>query len=281
MNNDRTETIGNSLVQHGYSNDRIYLMKLARNDCPHIIAHLSDLAKKRGYSKIFAKIPAFAKEDFKQDGYQVEASIPQFYRASETAYFMARYFDPKRKDDPRKELISDVLQTARLKAGTTPTTVLPPGLSCRLTTAQDCKQMAALYRQVFKSYPFPINDPAYLHETMTENVVYAGIWKDDQLLALASGETDRAGGNVEMTDFATLPEWRGKGLANYLMARLEQEMTRCGITTCYTIARATSYGMNICFARNGYKNSGTLVKNTQISGGLESMNVWYKHLEFQ
>ncbi len=278
MNSDQLAHIGDSLVQHGPSSDRVYLMKLARNDHPGIIPHLNKLAEEQGYTKIFAKIPAFAKKSFEQHGYLVEAAIPQFYQAKESAYFMARYFNPRRKKDSQQEHINKVLTEARLKSGTTPATVMPKGLFCRIARPDDCEQMALLYQQVFKSYPFPIHDPAYLKETMADNVIYAGIWKEDQLLALASAETDPLGSNAEMTDFATDPEWQGKGLANDLMTRLEQEMTRHGIATCYTIARATSYGMNICFARNSYKYSGTLIKNTQISGGLESMNVWYKHL---
>ena len=36
--------------------------------------------------------------------------------------------------------------------------------------------------------------------------------------------------------------------------------------------------MNITFAKLGYDFGGTLTRNTQISGDLESMNVWYKPL---
>ena len=36
--------------------------------------------------------------------------------------------------------------------------------------------------------------------------------------------------------------------------------------------------MNITFAKHGYSFAGTLTNNTQISGQLESMNVWYKAL---
>jgi putative beta-lysine N-acetyltransferase len=98
-------------------------------------------------------------------------------------------------------------------------------------------------------------------------------------LALASAEIDHKNSNAEMTDFATHPDWRGHGLANLLLQYLEKELQLFEIKTSYTIARATSYGMNICFAQNGYSHSGTLVKNTQIAGGLESMNVWHRHLE--
>jgi hypothetical protein len=60
---------------------------------------------------------------------------------------------------------------------------------------------------------------------------------------------------------------------------LEAAVEKLGIKTAYTIARAYSPGMNITFARSGYIYSGTLTHNTQISGKLESMNVWYKALQ--
>ena len=53
---------------------------------------------------------------------------------------------------------------------------------------------------------------------------------------------------------------------------------RKGFSTTYTIARSLSLGMNLTFAKGGYSFAGTLVNNTQISGQIESMNVWYKHL---
>jgi len=36
--------------------------------------------------------------------------------------------------------------------------------------------------------------------------------------------------------------------------------------------------MNITFSKCHYSFGGTLKKNTNISGGIESMNVWYKKL---
>ncbi len=135
--------------------------------------------------------------------------------------------------------------------------------------------MARLYRTVFASYPFPIFDPAYLEEIMGSTIFF-GIWEGDELIALASAEMDKTSGSVEMTDFATLDAFRGHGLALFLLQRMEKEMAARGIHNFYTIARAYSHGMNITFARNGYKYSGTLTNNTNIFGKLESMNVWHK-----
>jgi putative beta-lysine N-acetyltransferase len=81
-----------------------------------------------------------------------------------------------------------------------------------------------------------------------------------------------------MTDFATHPDWLGHGLAVQLLDVMEDHMTERGICTAYTIARAISPGMNITFAKLGYQFGGCLVNNTNISGRIESMNIWHKPL---
>jgi len=278
MSIDQVENFGNSLVQHGTANDRVYLMKLHRDDFPQILDFINGLALQHGYSKVFAKVPAYAREQFAREGYRLEAAIPGLYNGRNDGLFMARYYHPDRLIDHSADRVREVLEAARDKATPVAETENGEDLECRLATPSDCAQMAELYREVFASYPFPIHDPGYLAGTMAGNVIYAGIWEQGRLLALASAEVDREGANAEMTDFATHPDCRGRGLATRLLQDLERLMSESGIRTCYTIARATSFGMNITFAKNGYEYGGTLVKNTQISGGLESMNVWYKRL---
>jgi putative beta-lysine N-acetyltransferase len=113
---------------------------------------------------------------------------------------------------------------------------------------------------------------------MEANVIYFCLEDKGIMVALASAEMDRIGENVEMTDFATIPAWRGKGCATLLLGHMEQEMRKSDIKTAYTIARAGSAGMNITFARQGYRFAGRLINNTGISGSIESMNVWYHSL---
>jgi putative beta-lysine N-acetyltransferase len=89
---------------------------------------------------------------------------------------------------------------------------------------------------------------------------------------------DGEAANVEMTDFAVLPEYRGRNIAVHLLMLMEEEMRRREYITAYTIARSLSYGMNATFAKLQYTYTGTLINNTNISGQLESMNVWFKPL---
>ncbi len=281
MSVDRIENFGSSVLQHGPENDRVYLMKLHHDDVPGVLEYIDELVDRHDYSKIFAKIPATSKALFLRAGYRVEAKVPRFYQGKIDGLFLANYPQPERQNDPDAGVVTQVLDTAQAKAGSSVPAGLPDagGNQCRLAQVDDCSAMADLYQRVFSSYPFPIHDPVYLAETMADNVTYAGMWKEGELIALASAEVDKAGSHAEMTDFATDPACRGKGLAHLLLAELETLMAREMIQTCYTIARATSFGMNITFAKSGYQYGGTLVQNTQISGGLESMNVWYKPVE--
>jgi hypothetical protein len=48
--------------------------------------------------------------------------------------------------------------------------------------------------------------------------------------------------------------------------------------TLFSIARALSPAINITFGDAGYTFGGTLINNTNISGRIESMNIWYKQL---
>ena len=278
MMNDRIETFGQSTIQHGKHSDRVYLMKLGQDDLPDLLSRLEDLADEKGYSKIFAKVPDDRLDHFRRHGYRPEARVPRFYGGDRAAHFLGKYLCPQRREEPRPQRVAEVLELSRAKETLPEAPSLTEGYRWRPLDPSDTQAMVAVYRRVFASYPFPINNPAYLEETMADNVRYHGIFRDDRLVAIASAELDKSGGNGEMTDFATLPEERGQGLANYLLTRLEEAAAEEGIVTAYTIARAYSFGMNITFAKLGYDFGGTLTRNTQISGDLESMNVWYKPL---
>ena len=84
--------------------------------------------------------------------------------------------------------------------------------------------------------------------------------------------------NAEMTDFAVLPRYRGQKLAGQLLSVMEEAMKSAGVKTLYTIARLKEPGMNKTFINAEYRYSGTLVNNTNISGSIESMNIFYKKI---
>jgi len=274
---DKIEKIGNSLIQHGEFNNRIYLMKLDKKDYPQIIKKLEQLAKSKGYNKIFGKVREQHLDDFIAAGYETEAYIPDFFGNGARAHFIGKFFDENRKSDIKNEVINKVINLAEEKPNIDTQPEINPEFRYKVAEKSDGSAMVKVYQEVFPTYPFPIHDPEYIRQTMDENVIYFGIWEKDRLVALSSAEMDQDEKNVEMTDFATLPEYRGNGFALFLLAKMEDKMKEMGIKPFYTIARAVSFGMNITFSKMGYQFTGTLKNNTNISGNIESMNVWYKH----
>ncbi len=272
---DRVELLGASTIQHGPFNRRVYLMKPAREDLPELPARLIEFGRERGYTKIFAKVPESARELFTAAGYEIEAGVSGYYRGAAGALFAAYYLDPARREGDRQEALR-IRELALSKSGTEKEE--SGGEEPRLLGEEDCPAAAELYREVFESYPFPIRDPGYLRRMMAAEVDYYGIEEAGRLIALASAEKDPEALAAEMTDFASRPGARGRGLAGRILRRMERDLARAGCRTGFTIARSLSPGMNITFARAGYRFGGLLWNNTQICGRLEPMNVWYKPL---
>lgn len=275
---DVVEKIMNSIVHHGQNSNRIYLMKLDESDLSEIPQKLDRLAEKNLYTKIVAKIPCKFKNIFLESGYEQEAFIPKFYNGDGDGCFMCKYFDEKRKVNVLNSKCKEILKTALKKDVPDVKKSLERGYVCRRANENDIPSIVDLYRAVFISYPFPIFDEKYIAQTMKENVIYFGVWHENKLIALSSIEMDKHNCNAEMTDFAVLNEYRGNGFALYLLEEMENNFNRLNIKTAFTIARAKSAGMNITFAKKGYIYAGTLVNNTDISGQIESMNVWYKNI---
>jgi putative beta-lysine N-acetyltransferase len=269
---------GNSLIQHGHFNNRVYVMKLAPADIPDIIRYADDLAHKEGYTKIFVKVPESSVEVFANDGYITEATVPFFFHGKEPAVFMAKYLDPKRKEVRDATISANILSEAFCHAGERASYGIMDGFSLMHAHAGDVKDIAALYSTVFKTYPFPIADPDYVRETMQGSIRYYVIKKSHLLAAVASCDIDAENRNAEVTDFATGTLFRGRGFASLLLHTMEADMKKEGIPLAYTICRAVFGPINTVFAGAGYQFGGVLPNNTNICGSMESMNVWYKKL---
>lgn len=277
MKTDHIEKIGQSVIQHGKLNNRIYLMKYDPIDRNNIMGKLNLLARENGYTKIFAKIPASAQPFFVQNNFEQEAFIPTFFQNKEAVFFMSKFFDPTRKITPEaatqtlEKLLSESMETEQAN--------LFPGFKLKEAELKDCEEMVQLYGQVFKSYPFPIMNAEYIQKTMSEGMVrYFTVRDQKKLIGLSSAEIDINNKNAEMTDFAVLPAYRGKKLAGILLNAMETEMKKLQFKTLYTIARLNSLGMNKTFLKQGYLYAGLLKNNTNISGKIENMCVYYKTL---
>ncbi|MFO7869102.1 MAG: putative beta-lysine N-acetyltransferase [Bacteroidales bacterium] len=267
-----------SVIQHGIQNNRVYLMKIHKDDFPSAINYCHALVKEHGYTKIVCKVPAWAAPVFIAHGYTIEAQVPQFYNGKETAFFFAKYLDSERLAGLHVDnlaQLSEILMKGNVQAFDLDSVAQP---QVHILQEQHAEEISEVYKQVFESYPFPIFDPSYITQTMQDGVIYFGIFEDTKLVAISSAEVDYTGQNAEMTDFATLPDYRGKKLAVILLSHMENHMKKMNIPTVYTIARLQAPAITITFLRNSYIYSGTLIHNTHIGGSIESMNVLYKVL---
>lgn len=270
---DQVEHMGKSTVQHGPSNDRVYVMH-AHPDDEDLASRVAELREEHGYSKIFAKVPPSLFPSFLKLGCQVEAFVPGYYNGETDAFFLSAFFDEERS------VPSDVATKNLDIVFSSPPRDLKfdPDVRVNVLASGEAEEIAGVFSQIFETYPFPIHDPAYIEETMETHVVYFGIRDEGRLVGVSSAEMDLKAANVEMTDFAVLPETQGKRYASYLLHAMEDRMRERGLHVAYTIARIRSIGMNKTFYHARYHFSGMLVNNTNISGGRESMTVWYKPL---
>jgi putative beta-lysine N-acetyltransferase len=277
---DTVEHLHHSLIQHGPLNNRIYLMKLDKRDLSTIFLSMEEIAKTNQYTKIFAKIPQWALSEAKQHQYTIEAEIPQLFNNRTNGFFVSKFFNSKREriSNQVREIINEVHEKIESYSNWRGKTLLSEKMILKRLTTNDVKDLSSLYSKVFSSYPFPIQNPYYLQKMMNADVEYYGIFEDGKLIAASAAEMNKADGYVEMTDFATMPEKRGNNFALILLNHMQQKMRKKGIDTAFTIARATSFGMNITFAKAGYNFSGLLKNNTAIAGNLENMNVLHKKI---
>ncbi|MCU4156114.1 putative beta-lysine N-acetyltransferase [Carboxylicivirga sp. A043] len=274
---DVVESIGNgSLIQHGKHNDRVYLMKLNKRDATTMPVELTKMARAEGYTKIFCKVPKWAAPLFYANGFILEAAIPQFYNDEEDVFFISKFLSSDRLLNIEKDKLNGLGQL--LYQQKEAKTLTSSSYNIRPLGIHDINQIAHIYDEIFETYPFPIHDPAFLKESMENDIHYFGAEKNGKIVAVAAAEVDRKGGNAEMTDFATLKAHQGNRLATYILQTMETEMLKQNITSLYTIARLNSLPMNKTFLRANYQYAGTLIKNTNIAGSIESMNILYKHL---
>ena len=272
-------TENGSVFQHGKYNDRVYLMKLAEEDIPAIIDEINDLAHTSAYQKIFAKIPLRTLPLFRANGYISEAYIPGYIKGKEDIHFVSKFLNSDRLMGIETDKLTEL---SNILSGTPENKKRRPAYEydVKLMEPGEADELAELFRQVFASYPFPIHDPGFISTSMQSNTRYFGMRNsNNQLIAVSSAETDPENLNAEMTDFAVSESYRGKNLSVKLLQEMEKYMASMNIRTLYTIARLNSLPMNKTFLRQGYKYTGTLIKNTNISGSVESMNVLYKSLK--
>lgn len=242
-----------------------------------MMTRINEMAKEHGMTKAIVKAKRNDVELLLSRGYIIEAIIKQYYRGDD-AYCMSLYYDIERRTSEEwiKEdtILNDVLKLSL----SSPTKELDKSFEMHLGKTEDAAQLAELYGSVFESYPTPMNEKDYIEEVMDEGTIFYIIKKDDVIISAASAEINYEYSNAEITDCATLPQFRKHGFMKLLISELEKELFNKHVFCAYSLARSLSFGMNASFHQLGYTYTGRLIKNCDIFGKFEDMSVWVKDL---
>lgn len=264
------------LVYLDFVNKRIRIDDY-RGNINSIIIRMKALAKQYSFTKELIKAREEDWRTFLSNGYVFEGTINGYFNGND-AFFMVHYVNVDRRTSPSwKEEDLFLEKIAGLPNPTQPN-VMPAGYSIRLANRDDCKPLATLYKQVFQTYPTPMDDESYIGKVMEEGTIFKIIEWNGEIVSTASAEVNEAYHNAEMTDCATLQEHRKYGFMQLLISALEEELINRQIYCSYSLARAQSFGMNACLKKLGYLYTGRLGNNCVMNGQYENMNIWVKKL---
>ncbi|MED3563658.1 GNAT family N-acetyltransferase, partial [Bacillus xiapuensis] len=146
---------------------------------------------------------------FYEMGLQPEVILDGYFLGSD-AYFFSKFYTNDRKKNEHwlkeDEIIQNIYQLDKSVEKSYP----PKEYELKKADESCAEQLSTLYRQVFEIYPTPLHDPEYVKKTMKEGTVYYVFFHDGKIVSAASAEMNLFYKNAELTDCATLPEYRGK-----------------------------------------------------------------------
>ncbi len=260
-------------------NQRIRILSYEAPDHQALVLAVRYLAEANGFDKIIAFATRDDWQEFLRFGYVLEAVIAHYHRG-EDAYVVSKFRSQERLSSG--VLMEEILLIERILAAPEPPadpSPLPADVELRLARSSDLAELVELYAEIFETYPSPLLHASYLEAILQKDSLFAVCTVKGRIVAAASAELHPGDLAAELTDCATRPEARGRGLMSQLLRRLERELTTRGYICAYTMARARSYGMNAVFHGLGYTFMGRLVNNCDIYGAYEDMNIWVRRLE--
>jgi len=253
-----------------YTNKRIWVTRCCYEDISAIQEYLYTCAVELGLEKIIQ--PVFEQPDENYGLFKPEGRIKGYLQGKD-AVFLGGYTSPRRGLSPsiavERKLLNEVREKKAKKI------IYPIGYAFSRASHEDAREMGEVFGKVFATYPSPVFDPEYLLKRMADGDIFWLAKNQGQIAAIASAEIDHSNSRAEMTDFATLPEYRGQSLASVLLDKITGECWNLGINCLFSLARATSFGMNSVFYQGGFSFGGTLLNNCHICGSYENMNIWY------
>lgn len=274
--NNYYTNIDHTKIYVDHTNKRIKIIDF-NNISVQNLKRIIHFASKQHLGKIICNCTTDYLEIFIEAGFESEGKIHGYFKG-EDAFCMSYFIITDRKtcsNYARKELLIkqclDIKNTFIHHGGNSTYCI-------RNATKSDIKEMIQLFSTVFLTYPSPVYDEEYLKETMNEKVLYKVAVHNGKIIGVASADMDKENLNAEITDCATYPDYRGKGILSNIIYSLELNLKNKGFITLYSLSRAINPGINIVLSKHGYEFSGRLINNCNICGSFEDMNIWVKNI---
>jgi beta-lysine N6-acetyltransferase len=261
-------------IVHDDRNLRLKLYGLRSSAELSSAAAVIDESSARGVSKLIVYARPGDAEGWRRAGLLHEGTIRRYFADGGDAEIWSRFSTKERRRTADTEAQDRTVEIARALEATAPE--LAEGYRCEIATREDAHTIAILMKKVFSPYPETI-DAESIAAAIAEGEKHFRVVRDagGRIVASASAEIDSRNRSAELTDCATDPQARGRGLMRFILRALEIDLReRFRITDLYTLARADEPAMNCAFAKLGYDYTGRLVNNCRMPNGWESMNIW-------
>lgn len=272
---DRFRTPGGiRRIVHDEHNLRLKLYGLRSSTELSSAAAVIDETSARGVSKLIVYARPGDDEGWRRAGLLHEGTIRRYFADGGDAEIWSRFTTKERRRTKATADQDRTVEIARALEATPPE--LAKGYRCEIATREDAGAIAGLMKRVFSRYPETI-DAKSIASAIDEGEKHFRVARDGSghIVASASAEIDSRNRSAELTDCATDPDARGRGLMRFILRALEIDLReRFRNTDVYTLARADEPAMNCAFAKLGYDYTGRLVNNCHMPNGWESMNIW-------
>ncbi len=233
------------------------------------------LARKKKRGRVMLMAPEeLGDELLERQHFVEEARIPNFYKGKHDCAIISAFSSPTRAQLANPAQVKRVLDILEQS----PEPRIHPPVRTERATAEDASQIAALIGATFEEYPTPSSDPDYIQEDILSGTPYRVVRHDDEVVACASADLVPEARSAELTDCATRPDFRGRGMMGALLSGLIEDLKKISYDSAFTLARANQVGMNLVFQRLGFELHGTMAQSCRIGAGIEDMNVWSAEL---
>ncbi|OVE68822.1 putative beta-lysine N-acetyltransferase [Clostridium diolis] len=276
LNNDYYTKIDRTKAFVDLTNKRLKILDLNAISLQSL-KRIIHFASKLHLGKIICNSNKESLEAFVSAGFAIEGRINGYFKG-EDAFCMSYYINSDRnicsnftqKDLLVKQCLS--LQNSYVYNKNNQV------YQIRTATENDISEIIKLFSAVFLTYPTPIYNQEYLKETMNNKILYKVAVYDEKIVSIASADMDMKNLNAEITDCATSPAYRGKGILANVIYSLECDLKAKGFLTLYSLCRAINPSINFVLSKHNYKFTGRMVNNCNICGTFEDMNIWVKNI---